>query len=79
MLALLQYFKKQNHRITSFKAGPDFLDPMLHRLVSGRDSYNLDTQMVGLEQSQYLINKQHKQAEIALIEGVMGLFEIVQG
>jgi cobyrinic acid a,c-diamide synthase len=75
MLALLQYFKKSNIRITPFKAGPDFLDPMWHRLVSGKVSYNLDTQMIGLEKSRQLINKQKKQTDIALIEGVMGLFD----
>ncbi len=60
MLALLQYFKKSNIRITPFKAGPDFLDPMWHRLVSGKVSYNLDTQMIGLEKSWQLINNQKK-------------------
>jgi len=75
MLALLQYLKKHNHRITAFKAGPDFLDPMWHQLITGRVSYNLDTRMVGLEQSRLIINKQHKQTDLALIEGVMGLFD----
>jgi cobyrinic acid a,c-diamide synthase len=31
MLALLQYLKQQNQQITSFKAGPDFLDPLWHQ------------------------------------------------
>ncbi len=75
MLALLQYLKKQNQRITSFKAGPDFLDPYWHQLITGRKSYNLDTQMIGLQQSKELINKQHEIADLALIEGVMGLFD----
>ena len=75
MLALLQYLKAQNHSITSFKAGPDFLDPLWHQLITERTSYNLDTRMVGLEHSQQQINKQHTQVELALIEGVMGLFD----
>jgi len=75
MLALLQYLKSQKHSITSFKAGPDFLDPLWHQLITERISYNLDTRMVGLEQSQQQINKQHQQVELALIEGVMGLFD----
>ncbi len=75
MLALLQYLKAQKHRITCFKAGPDFLDPLWHQLITERTSYNLDTRMVGLEQSQQQINKQHQEVELALIEGVMGLFD----
>ncbi len=75
MLALLQYLKTQKLNICSFKAGPDFLDPLWHQLITERTSYNLDTRMVGLEQSQQLINKQNQQVDLALIEGVMGLFD----
>ncbi len=75
MLALLHYLKSQQQHITSFKAGPDFLDPLWHELITKRTSYNLDTRMVGLEQSKQLINNQHKQVDLALIEGVMGLFD----
>jgi len=75
MLALLQYLKVQQQSVTSFKAGPDFLDPLWHQLLTGRTSYNLDTRMVGIEQSRQQINKQHQHVELALIEGVMGLFD----
>ncbi len=75
MLALLQYLKKQNNKTTSFKAGPDFLDPLWHQQVTGRVSYNLDTRMVGSVQSLQLLNRQSKQVDLALIEGVMGLFD----
>ncbi len=75
MLALLQYLKTQKQNISSFKAGPDFLDPLWHQLITERTCYNLDTRMVGLEQSQQLINKQYQQTDLALIEGVMGLFD----
>ncbi len=75
MLALLQCLKKHNLHITSFKAGPDFLDPLWHQMVTGRTSYSLDTRMVGLDQSRQQINKQHKHVDLALIEGVMGLFD----
>ena len=75
MLALLQYLKSKNHRITSFKTGPDFLDPLWHQLITHRPSYNLDTQMVGLALSHQQISKQHQQVDLALIEGVMGMFD----
>ncbi len=72
---MLQYLKNKNYSLTSFKAGPDFLDPLWHQLITQRVSYNLDTRMVGLEQSQQLVNKQYQKVDLALIEGVMGLFD----
>ncbi|MCK4842789.1 MAG: cobyrinate a,c-diamide synthase [Methylococcales bacterium] len=75
MLALLQYLKQQQKNIVSFKTGPDFLDPMWHQLLTDQVSYNLDTRMVGLNESKKIINKQHQQNDLALIEGVMGLFD----
>ena len=75
MLALLRYLKQQNYRVTSFKSGPDFLDPLWHQCITQRVSYNLDTRMVGAEESRRLINNQHQETDIALIEGVMGLFD----
>jgi len=75
MLAFLQYLKKQHYRTTAFKAGPDFLDPIWHQQITGQNSYNLDTQMIGLPLSKQIINQQQSQTDMALIEGVMGLFD----
>ena len=75
MLALLQYLTAQQHKTVSFKAGPDFLDPLWHQAVIGRVSYNLDTRMIGAPISRQLLSKQSETAEMALIEGVMGLFD----
>jgi len=75
MLALLQYLKAQQHNIVSFKSGPDFLDPLWHQAVTGRPSYNVDTRMIGVAESARLIATQAETAELALIEGVMGLFD----
>lgn len=75
MLALLQHLKAQQHIIASFKAGPDFLDPLWHQAVTGRLSYNIDTRMVGVAESAQQIARQAKTADLALIEGVMGLFD----
>jgi len=57
-----------------FKCGPDFIDPTLHRLVSGRVSRNLDLRMCGpsfVRQS----FAQHCDADFVIVEGVMGLFD----
>ena len=75
MLALLQYLKAQQHRVVSFKAGPDFLDPLWHQAITGKCSYNLDTRMIGAANSQQLLAKQALTADVAVIEGVMGLFD----
>ena len=73
--ALLQYLKRQNQNVVSFKAGPDFLDPLWHQLITEQVSHNIDTRMVGLDESKRLVNRQSKLADYALIEGVMGLFD----
>ncbi len=74
-LALLQYLQTQQKVVGSFKVGPDFLDPFWHQAVTGQQSYNLDTRMVGLEQSRRLLNQQKPELDFAVIEGVMGLFD----
>lgn len=75
MLALLQFLKQQKYRITAFKAGPDFLDPLWHQAITSQTSYNLDTHMIGLDRSSQIIKAQSKSSDLALIEGVMGLFD----
>jgi len=57
-----------------FKCGPDFIDPTLHRLVSGRVSRNLDLRMCtpAFVRQSYA---QHCAADFVIVEGVMGLFD----
>ncbi|MGR8978763.1 MAG: cobyrinate a,c-diamide synthase [Gammaproteobacteria bacterium] len=79
MLALLQYLRQNRHSIISFKAGPDFLDPLWHQAITGKPSYNLDTRMMGAGACRRQLGQQTERAEIALIEGVMGLFDGYSG
>lgn len=72
-LALLQKLVASMYAVQSFKAGPDFLDPMWHQAVTHRHSYNLDTRMMGETHVQQLFSCHAKQFNI--IEGVMGLFD----
>ena len=74
MLALLQYLQARQFQIRAFKTGPDFLDPLWHLAVTGKPSYNLDTEMIGIEQSRRLLGSVID-GELALIEGVMGMFD----
>ena len=73
-LAVLQFLKNQNKSVRAFKTGPDFLDPMWHKAITQKISYNLDTQMIGIEQSQKIL-AQYQDTEAGIIEGVMGLFD----
>ncbi len=74
MLALLQYLKVRGISVSPFKAGPDFLDPLWHQVITGKPSYNLDTGMIGSIQSRQLLARQ-SDSEVALVEGVMGFFD----
>ena len=73
-LAVLQFLKAKNKSVRAFKTGPDFLDPMWHKAITQKTSYNLDTNMIGIEQSQQII-QDHQDAEFGIVEGVMGLFD----
>ena len=75
MLALLQYLKNKHLNVQTFKVGPDYLDPFWHQAITGNPSYNLDTKMMGNEICQQQLNSRSENAQIALIEGVMGLFD----
>jgi cobyrinic acid a,c-diamide synthase len=77
-LAVLQFIEQQGRSVRAFKTGPDFLDPMWHQEVTQKTSYNLDTQMIGGEQSLALIHKHHD-SDFGIIEGVMGLFDGREG
>ncbi|CAN5212542.1 cobyrinate a,c-diamide synthase [soil metagenome] len=63
------------HRVAPFKVGPDFIDPSYHALATGRPGRNLDAFLSGPELIAPLFANGSKGADIAVIEGVMGLFD----
>ena len=73
--ALLSALKNKGHRINSFKCGPDYIDPMFHSKVLGTKSRNLDIFLCGEETVKYLLSRDSKGSELAVIEGVMGLYD----
>lgn len=60
--------------IQSFKVGPDYIDPMFHRYVTGRPCYNLDPVLTS-EAAVQRCFVAHQAADYTLVEGVMGLFD----
>lgn len=76
---LLQALKNRNLRVVSFKCGPDYIDPMFHTKVIGTKSRNLDTFFTGEETTRYLLAKNGADADVAVIEGVMGYYDGLAG
>lgn len=73
--ALARLHRRAGRRVRVFKCGPDFLDPMILARASGAPVYQLDLWMVGEAESRRLLWKAAGEADLILIEGVMGLFD----
>jgi cobyrinic acid a,c-diamide synthase len=76
-LGLLAALRNLGLAVQPFKCGPDFIDPGLHQLASGRVSRNLDLWMMGEARVRETFASawQSSGADIAVIEGVMGMFD----
>ena len=73
--ALARLHRNQGRKVRVFKCGPDFLDPMILERASGAPVYQLDLWMIGAEESRRLLWEAAGEADLILIEGVMGLFD----
>src|SRR3569833_2401853 len=73
--ALARYHAALGRNVQVFKTGPDFLDPMILERASGRPVYQLDLWMGGEEHCRALLYEGAREADLILIEGVMGLFD----
>ncbi|HET7343042.1 MAG TPA: cobyrinate a,c-diamide synthase, partial [Methylomirabilota bacterium] len=78
-LGLLQALRRRGLAVQAFKVGPDFIDPGLHALVTGRPSYNLDGWMCGRQRVLETVTRVAAGADVAVVEGVMGCFDGVDG
>lgn len=74
-LGLLAALGRQGYTVQPFKCGPDFIDPTLHRMVTGRISRNLDLRMCGEGYVTETFRRHGAGSDILLVEGVMGLFD----
>jgi cobyrinic acid a,c-diamide synthase len=73
--ALARGLVRQGQRVRVFKCGPDFIDPMLLERACGAKVHTLDLWMVGLEASRRRLLEAAVDADVVLIEGVMGLYD----
>lgn len=74
-IAIMAALTKRNLRVQPFKVGPDYIDTSYHYLVTGNRSINLDEHLLNNETIKYLFNKNLENSDIAIVEGVMGLFD----
>ncbi len=72
---LLQAFLNRGKKLASFKCGPDYIDPMFHSEVLGIKSRNLDLFFNEENTIKYLLIKNARGCELAVIEGVMGYYD----
>ncbi len=73
--ALARHHRRRGRRVRVFKTGPDFLDPMILEHASGAPVYQLDLWMGGEDHCRRLLQSAAREADLILIEGVMGLFD----
>lgn len=74
-LALLAYLTQKGYKVQSFKVGPDYIDPMFHSKITGYPCRNLDPILTSETYVKTCFNHHCQGKEIAIVEGVMGLFD----
>lgn len=77
--AVLAALRARGLAVSAFKCGPDYIDPGFHREVIGVPSRNLDSFFCDDDTIRYLLYENSRSADIAVIEGVMGFYDGVDG
>ena len=73
--ALARLHARQGRKVRVFKCGPDFLDPYWHELASGAPVHSVDLWMTGEADVRQRLHEAAQEADLILVEGVMGLFD----
>jgi len=74
-IGLMAALRRAGHEVSGHKVGPDYIDPGYHALACGRPSRNLDPHLVGEQRITPLLLHGAAGADVAIIEGVMGLYD----
>jgi cobyrinic acid a,c-diamide synthase len=74
-LGLLRALHRRGRRVQPFKCGPDYIDPLHHTTAAGRQSINLDGYLMSPGHIRDLYHRYTADADVAITEGVMGLFD----
>ena len=72
---LMALLASKGYRVQPFKCGPDYIDTKFHEAVCGRPSINLDTFMATPEHVRELFVHYGEDADVCIVEGMMGLFD----
>ncbi|WP_445476381.1 cobyrinate a,c-diamide synthase [Methanococcoides methylutens] len=74
-MGVMAALTKRDLKVQPYKVGPDYIDPTHHTAICGRHSRNLDTFMMGVDGVRRTVDNSYKDADISVIEGVMGLYD----
>lgn len=74
-MGLLRALRNHGLNVQPYKCGPDYIDTMFHEIASGNESVNLDTFMASEEHVKDIFHRYGTDADIRVVEGVMGLFD----
>lgn len=77
--AVLAALKRRGLRLSAFKCGPDYIDPMFHREVLGVQTHNLDSFFCDAVTLRHLLESRSEGCDAAVIEGVMGYYDGAEG
>ncbi len=74
-IGLMSALQQKGYKVQGFKCGPDYIDPTFHTAVTGRPSRNLDSWMFDEDTVIDILERTSRDADISIIEGVMGFYD----